>query len=103
MATVKDLIAMLQEEHDPNEPIIFQYFVSDYTSYDEYDFAKIADYLMNNSQFADDASELFISWMSEANDILSSELEDCIHCDGDGFDKQANDCDYCNGTGKNND
>ncbi len=70
MATVASLIDQLQRHHKPDEPIIFQYMVSDYTSYAPEDFAEITNYLMNNDQFGQDSAELFLGWMSEAFDII---------------------------------
>jgi hypothetical protein len=75
MATVASLIDQLQRHHKPDEPIIFQYMVSDYTSYAPEDFAEITNYLMGNDQFGQDSAELFIGWMSEAFDIIV-ELEE---------------------------
>ena len=75
MATVGQLIDQLQRNHKLDEPIVFQYMVSDYTSYAAEDFAEITNYLMNNDQFGQDSAELFIGWMSEAFDIIV-ELEE---------------------------
>lgn len=103
MSTVAELIDQLQRHHKPDDPIIFQYMVSNYTSYAPEDFAEITDYLMGNDQFGQDSAELFIAWMSEAASIIEELKEDCIHCDGKGYDIQDNNCDYCDGTGKDND
>jgi hypothetical protein len=73
MATVANLIEQLKA-HDPNEPIVFQYMVQEYTPYFADEFEDITNYLMANDQFAQDSAELFISWMSEARSIIE-ELE----------------------------
>lgn len=89
------------EKFDKDEQVIVQIFTSDATLYEPEQFDKIANYLDYNEQFGEDTTELFLSWMSEANSIIN-ELEDCIHCDGKGYDIHDNDCDYCDGTGKDN-
>jgi hypothetical protein len=73
MATVANLIEQLKA-HDPDEPIVFQYMVSNYTSYLPEEFEDITNYLMANDQFGQDSAELFIGWMSEAASIIE-ELE----------------------------
>jgi hypothetical protein len=73
MSTVANLIEQLKA-HDPNEPIVFQYMVSNYTSYPPEEFEDITNYLMANDQFGQDSAELFIGWMSEAASIIE-ELE----------------------------
>ena len=75
MSTVAQLIDQLQRHHKPDEPIIFQYMVSDYTSYLPDEFSEITNYLMSNDQFGQDSAELFIGWMSEAASIIE-ELEE---------------------------
>jgi hypothetical protein len=75
MATVASLIEQLKE-HDPNEPILFQYMIADWTSYLPEEFEEISSYLMSNDQFGDDTSELFSSWMSEASGIIEEQEEE---------------------------
>jgi len=69
MATVANLIEQLKA-HDPNEPIVFQYMIQEYTPYFADEFEDITNYLMANDQFAQDSAELFIGWMSEARSII---------------------------------
>ena len=69
MTTVKDLIEQL-EKLPTDEPIIFQYLIAENLGRGRTHFAKVSEYLMNNGQFGDDATELFISWVREAEDIL---------------------------------
>jgi len=74
--TVKGLIHQLQSSHDLDEPIVFQYVVAEHTNLEEDKFAEVADYLMGNSNFADDASEVFISWIAEAESVLDEAEEE---------------------------
>ncbi len=69
MATVASLIEQLKT-HDPEEAIVFQYMIAEWTSYAPEDFAEVSNYLMNNDQFGQDSTELFQGWMSEAFDII---------------------------------
>lgn len=73
MATVASLIEQLKT-HDPNEAIVFQYMVAEWTSYAPEDFAEVSNYLMNNDSFGDESSQFFRAWMSEAASIIE-ELE----------------------------
>ena len=57
--TVAELIAQLQKYEDPNEKIVFQYFIAGYTSQSREDFSKIAGYLMENEQFGEDTANVF--------------------------------------------
>lgn len=74
MATVASLIEQLKT-HDPNEAIVFQYMVAEWTSYAPEDFAEVSNYLMNNDSFGDESSQFFRAWMSEASSIIE-ELEE---------------------------
>lgn len=76
MTTVKQLIKQLKEYHDPDEPIIFQYIVADYTDYSESDFESIAEYLMDNDSFGDESANFFASWMEEARDCIYTHQEE---------------------------
>jgi hypothetical protein len=74
MATVANLIEQLKT-HDPNEPIVFQYMVADWTPYLPSEFEEVSNYLMNNDSFGDESSQFFRAWMSEAMSIIE-ELEE---------------------------
>jgi len=74
MATVANLIEQLKT-HDPNEAIVFQYMVADWTSYLPSEFEEVSNYLMNNDSFGDESSQFFRAWMSEAMSIIE-ELEE---------------------------
>lgn len=76
MTTVQDLINQLQRNHKPEDYIVFQYMVSDFTSYSEEEFEGISNYLMNNDSFGEESSEFFNAWLTEANDVLLEEEED---------------------------
>jgi len=81
MTTVKSLIEQLQKYHNPEDAIVFQYMVSEHTSYSEKQFAPIAEYLMNNDSFGEESSEFFNAWLTEANDVLLEEQEcKCSGC-----------------------
>jgi hypothetical protein len=73
--TVQQLIEQLQRNHEPEDSIVFQYFVSDYTEHSEEKFAPIADYLMNNDSFGEESSSFFTAWITEANDVLETVAE----------------------------
>lgn len=75
MATVKDLVEQLQRNYKPEEPIVFQYMVAEYTSFDDDTFAEIANYLMNNDSFGEESAEFFTAWMNEAEDVIETERE----------------------------
>lgn len=70
MMTVEKLISQLERYHKPDEAIIFQYVVAEHTKLEEDEFAKVADYLMGNDQFGEDTTDLFTSWITEAEDIV---------------------------------
>lgn len=76
MATVASLIEQLKNNHKPDDAIVFQYMVSEFTSYPEDQFADIANYLMNNDSFGEESAEFFTAWMTEANDVLLEYEED---------------------------
>jgi len=76
MTTVQDLINQLQRNHKPEDYVVFQYMVSDFTSYSEEEFERISNYLMNNDSFGEESSEFFNAWLTEANDVLLEEEED---------------------------
>jgi hypothetical protein len=71
MATVAELINQLQKNHDPDEQIIYQYVVQEHTDLDEIEFPEVAEYLMDNDNFADEASEMFTGWITEAQGVLA--------------------------------
>lgn len=75
MTTVKQLIEQLQELHNPDEAIVFQYKVAEHTRYSEEEFAEISDYLMNNDSFADESADFFNAWIVEADDVLETVKE----------------------------
>ena len=70
MTSVRELIDQLQRNHELDEPIVFQYFVADYTSYGKPKFERLANYLMNNESFGEESTNFFLSWLTEADDIL---------------------------------
>ena len=70
MTTVKQLIKQLQDNHNPDDAIVFQYMVSDYISQSEKEFAPIAEYLMDNDSFGDESTNFFLSWIEEAESVL---------------------------------
>jgi hypothetical protein len=70
MATVAKLIKQLQDNHNPYESVIFQYVVAEHTKLDEDEFSKVADYLMDNDNFAEDTTDLFKGWITEAEDVI---------------------------------
>lgn len=79
--TVQNLIEQLQKNHNPDDSIIFQYMVSEYTSYTEEKFQPIAEYIMDNESFGEESSEFFTAWITEANDVLLEEQEcKCPSC-----------------------
>lgn len=76
MAQVQDLIKMLQKEYDPTQAIVFQYFTAEHAGLEEEDFVEVADYLMDNESFAEESSEMFSGWITEAQDVLATEEEE---------------------------
>lgn len=76
MATVASLIEQLKTNHNPDEPIVFQYMVQEYTSYLPDEFEEISNYLMNNDSFGEESAEFFTGWMSEAAAIIEEEQEE---------------------------
>lgn len=76
MSTVASLIDQLQRNHKPEDSIVFQYMVADFTSYLPEEFDEISSYLMNNDSFGEESSEFFIGWMSEAASIIEDEEEE---------------------------
>jgi len=73
MTTVKQLIQQLQENHDPDEPIMFQYLVAEHTSYTPAEFEKLAEIVMDNNVFGDDSTQFFLSALEEAEYELEEE------------------------------
>jgi len=73
--TVQQLIERLQNHHNPEDTIVYQYFVSDFTDRTEEEFAPIAEYLMDNNSFGEEASNFFVSWITEAQDVLATVAE----------------------------
>jgi hypothetical protein len=76
MATVQDLIKMLQTEYDPTQAIVFQYFTAEHAKMEEEEFVEVADYLMDNESFGEETSEMFSGWITEAQDVLATEEDD---------------------------
>lgn len=70
--TVQKLIEQLQRNHKPEDSIVFQYFVSDYTEYTEEEFAPIAEYLMDNESFGEESSNFFTAWLLEGESVLAT-------------------------------
>jgi len=68
--TVQQLIEQLQRNHQPEDSIVFQYFVADYTGKSEEEFAPIAEYLMNNQSFGEESTNFFTAWLNEGEDVL---------------------------------
>jgi hypothetical protein len=75
MTTVKQLIEQLQENHDPDEPIVFQYLVADHTAYNLGEFEKFAEFVMDNAQFGQEATDLILYWLGVAEDRSYQEEE----------------------------
>lgn len=76
MATVASLIEQLKTNHNPDEPIVFQYMVQEFTSYLPNEFEEISNYLMNNDSFGEESGEFLRAWMSEAMGIIEEEEEE---------------------------
>lgn len=75
MATVRSLIEQL-EKLNPDDEILFQYLTSEFLDgYHEHEFQEIVEYLDDNSNFADDSSEMFRAWVTEAWNVLEDERE----------------------------
>jgi len=72
MTTVKQLIEQLQQNHEPDEAIVFQYLVADHTPYAPAEFEKLAEIVMDSNTFGDDSTQFFLSVLEEAE----YELED---------------------------
>jgi hypothetical protein len=72
MTTVKQLIEQLQENHDPDEPIVFQYLVADHTHYPTDEFDRLAEKVMDSNTFGDNSTRFFMDYLAEAE----YELED---------------------------
>lgn len=73
--TVQQLIDQLQRNHNPNDSIVFQYYVADYTDYTEEEFTPIAEYLMDNESFGEESTHFFTSWITEGNSVLEDYAE----------------------------
>ena len=73
MTTVKQLIQQLQENHDPDEPIMFQYLVAEHTSYTPEQFEELAEIAMDSNTFGDDSTQFFLSVLEEAEYELEEE------------------------------
>jgi hypothetical protein len=76
MTTVKQLIQQLQDEHDPNEPIVFQYLVQEHTSYPADVFESLAEAVMDSPDFGSESTQFFLSALEEAEYALDFEVED---------------------------
>jgi hypothetical protein len=70
---VSQLIELLQEEHDPDEPIVFQFLTQEHADYTPKEFDSIADYLAQNDNYASDTSRLMREWCEEALDCLEQD------------------------------
>ena len=68
MTTVKQLIQQLQENHDPEEAIVFQYLVEEFTPYTPAKFEKLAEIVMDSNTFGDESTQLFLAALEEAED-----------------------------------
>ena len=76
MTTVKKLISLLQEEHDPDEPIVFQYLVQEHTSYSPEEFENLAEAVMDSPDFGSESTQFFLSALEEAEYALDEEEEE---------------------------
>ena len=76
MPTVGQLIRLLEKNHDIDEAIVFQYLVAEQTDLTDEEFEPVADYLMDNDSFADEVSDTFIAWITEAQDVLGGYADD---------------------------
>lgn len=76
MTTVSQLISLLQEEHEPDEAIVFQYLVADHTPYSPAEFENLAEIVMDSPSFGEDSSRLFLSALEEAEYSLDEEEEE---------------------------
>jgi hypothetical protein len=66
MTTVKQLIEQLQQNHEPDEAIVFQYLVAEFTPYAPETFETLAGLVMDNNVFGDDSTQFFLSALEEA-------------------------------------
>jgi hypothetical protein len=76
MTTVKQLISLLQENHDPDEAIVFQYLVQEHTSYSPEEFENLAEIVMDSPDFGSDTTQFFLSALEEAEYSLDEEEEE---------------------------
>jgi hypothetical protein len=75
MPTVASLIEQLQTLN-PDEPIVYQYMLAEHTGDVQPEFAKISEYLAENTAFAESVVEFFRNWIDEAADVLFAVEED---------------------------
>lgn len=66
MTTIKKLIEQLQDEHDPDEAVVFQYLVADHTPYSPEVFDALAEAVMDDPSFGSDSTQLFLSALEQA-------------------------------------
>jgi hypothetical protein len=76
MTTVKKLIEQLQDEHDLDEAIVFQYLVADHTPYSPEVFDALAEAVMDSPDFGSESTQFFLSALEEAEYALDFEVED---------------------------
>lgn len=75
MTTIKKLIEQLQDEHDPDEAVVFQYLVADHTPYSTEVFDTLAEAVMDDPDFGSDSTRLFLSALEQA-EYDWNEMED---------------------------
>jgi hypothetical protein len=66
MTTVKQLIQQLQENHDPDEAIVFQYLVAEFTSYPTDVFENLAGLVMDSNTFGENSTQFFLDALVDA-------------------------------------
>ena len=73
MTTVSQLISLLQDNHEPDEAIVFQYLVADHTSYSPSEFENLAEIVMDSTSFGEESTQFFLSALEEAEYSLDEE------------------------------
>lgn len=63
--TVQKLINLL-ETLDPEEAIVFQFLITEHTTYSASEFEEIADYLEDSDAFGDDTARVLRNWCEQA-------------------------------------
>lgn len=76
MTTVSQLISLLQDNHEPDEAIVFQYLVAEHTPYSPNEFEPLAELVMDSTSFGEESTQFFLSALEEAEYSLDEEEED---------------------------